>query len=501
MLHLTPIDLKRERTKALFIFVCEDRPIHTDALVAALVNRALAIEEFKGKKDQELTLYNLPECAADRVVFMGIGKAETLDAELLRQAAGKSLRRCRKMELTATGLVAPNAGACGIDEPDVLRALMEGACLGHHVFDRYKREKETKALERVDIFVPAAAVARYRHLRAEVETACDGTIMAREWVNLPSNAKPPLELAALIVRNAKAHGLAIEVLAEKDLRRKKMGALLAVAAGSSNPPAMVILRHRADRHAPVVLVGKGVTFDSGGINIKTGDTLADMKGDMAGAAAVAATLISAARLKLNQPLIGVIPLVENMVSGKSSRPGDIVATFSGKTVEIGNTDAEGRLILVDAMAYAEQRFRPEVMIDLATLTGACAVALGEKIAGVFSKDEALQTAIVASGRRTHERCWPMPLPSDYKELLKSSYADISNMPSTRYGGAISAALFLSEFVELKRWAHIDIAGPGFNKKEDAYCGPGGTGFGVRLLIDWLMSAENQRTPASKGRRG
>jgi len=385
-------------------------------------------------------------------------------------------------------LAAPDPAAACIEETDILRALMEGAFLGNHVFDRYKQEKETKPLARVYLVVPAASAARHRRLAADVQTVCGGTLLAREWVNLPSNDKPPLELAALIARGAKAHGLAVEVLSEKDLQRKKMGAMLAVAAGSSNRPAMVILRHKGgDRRPPVVLVGKGVTFDSGGINIKTGDSLPDMKGDMAGGAAVAAALIVAARLKLKRHLIGVIPLVENMVSGSSTRPGDIVTTFTGKTVEIGNTDAEGRLILIDAMAYAEWRFKPEVMIDLATLTGACVVALGERIAGVFAKDEALQAAIVAAGRRTHERCWPMPLPGDYKELLKSSYADINNMPNTRYGGAVTAALFLSEFVGTARWAHIDIAGPGFHKKEDAYCGPGGTGFGVRLLMDWLTS--------------
>ncbi len=292
------------------------------------------------------------------------------------------------------------------------------------------------------------------------------------------------------MREAKAWGLGAEVFTEKQLQQKKMGALLAVGAGSANRPALVVLHHKAgDRRPPVVLVGKGVTFDSGGINLKTGESLPDMKGDMAGAAAVAATLIAAAGLKLKRRLIGVIPLAENMVSGRSTRPGDIVKTFSGKTVEIGNTDAEGRLILIDAMAYAEWRFKPEVMIDVATLTGACVVALGEKIAGVFSKDEALQKGILLSGRRTHERCWPLPLPEDYKELLKSAYADIGNMPSTRYGAAISAALFLSEFVGKTRWAHIDIAGPAYHKKEDAYCGPGGTGFGVRLLMDWLMNLD------------
>ncbi len=488
MLHLTAIDLKRLKTKALFIPVCEDQRIHADPALAALVDRALALEEFKGKKDQEITLYQPPGCAAERVIFKGLGKAEGLDLEALRRAAGKSVKRCIQLGLPRMALAAPDPAAAGLDETGLLRAVMEGAFLGNHVFDRYKKEKENKPLTRVDILVPAAAAARHRRLAAEVLTVCGGTVMAREWVSLPSNAKPPEALAALIAREAKAQGLGVEVLAEKELRRKKMGALLAVAAGSSHRPAMVILRHKGrDRRPPVVLVGKGVTFDSGGINLKTGDSLRDMKGDMAGGAAVAAALITAARLKLKRHLIGVIPLVENMVSGSATRPGDIVTTFTGKSVEIGNTDAEGRLILIDAMAYAEWRFKPEVMIDLATLTGACVVALGEKIAGVFARDEALQAALVASGRRTHERCWPMPLPADYKELLKSSYADINNMPGSRYGGAITAALFLSEFVATARWAHIDIAGPGLHKKEEAYCGPGGTGFGVRLLMDWLMN--------------
>jgi leucyl aminopeptidase len=486
MLHLSAIDLKRQKTQTLCIPVCEDRRIHSDPLTSALADRALALAEFKGKKDQEVILHQPPECAADRVIFRGLGKTENLEPDRLRRMAGKCVKRCIALELPRLTVVAPDASAIGIEELDVLKALMEGAFLGNHLFDRYKQEREKKPLDRIDVLASSAAVARYRRLPAEVRTVCRAALTAREWVNLPSNEKPPEMFAQIIAREAKAHGLAVEVLSEKQLQQKKMGALLAVAAGSSQRPAMVVLRHQAaDRRPPVVLVGKGVTFDSGGINLKTGESLADMKGDMAGAAAVAATLIAAAGLKLKRRLIAVIPLVENMVSGRSTRPGDIVRTFSGKTVEIGNTDAEGRLILIDAMAYAEWRFKPEVMIDVATLTGACVVALGEKIAGVFAKDEALQGDIVASGRRTHERCWPLPLPEDYKEYLKSAYADIGNMPSTRYGGAISAALFLSEFVGKTRWAHIDIAGPGYHKKEDAYCGPGGTGFGVRLLMDWL----------------
>jgi len=210
-----------------------------------------------------------------------------------------------------------------------------------------------------------------------------------------------------------------------------------------------------------------------------------MKADMAGAAAVAGTMLAVAEQKPKQRIIGLTPLVENMPSGKATRPGDIVTSYAGKTVEIGNTDAEGRLILIDAMAYAIKKYKPDVMIDLATLTGACVVALGERMAAVFSPDEALSRAVVAAGQETFERCWPMPLPEDYKELLKSDLADISNMPSTRYGAAISAALFLSEFVGDTRWAHIDIAGPAFDKKGGDYRGPGGTGFGVRLLCSLI----------------
>jgi leucyl aminopeptidase len=210
-----------------------------------------------------------------------------------------------------------------------------------------------------------------------------------------------------------------------------------------------------------------------------------MKSDMSGAAAVAATLMAAAKLKTKTNIIGAIPIVENMPSGKATRPGDIIRSYAGKTIEIGNTDAEGRLILIDAISYVIKRYKPQLLIDLATLTGACVVALGDKIAGVFSNDDDLAAGIITSGEKTHERCWRMPLPEDYKELLKSDFADMNNISSTRTGGAITAALFLSEFAADTRWAHIDIAGPAYLKKESAYCGPGGTGFGVRLLSEIL----------------
>jgi leucyl aminopeptidase len=265
--------------------------------------------------------------------------------------------------------------------------------------------------------------------------------------------------------------------------------MLAVGAGSANKPRLVTLEYAPAKKArkTIVLVGKGVVFDSGGINLKPSASLDTMKTDMAGAAAVAATLITAARLKPDVRLVGVTPLVENMPSGQALRPGDIITSLSGKTIEVGNTDAEGRLILADAMTYAIKTFKPDVLVDMATLTGACVMALGEKVAGVFSRDEELSRTVIAAGQKTFERCWPMPMPEDYKALLKSDLADINNMSSTRYGGAITAALFLSEFAGDVPWAHIDIAGPARNSKATDYCPAGGSGFGVRLLLEMIGS--------------
>jgi leucyl aminopeptidase len=290
----------------------------------------------------------------------------------------------------------------------------------------------------------------------------------------------------MIRKAARKSGLKTSVKDERWLQQHQFGAMLAVAQGSNAKPRLVTLEY-APKNAKqtVVLVGKGVTFDSGGINLKPSGSIETMKMDMSGAAAVAGTMLAVARLKPGLKVVGVMPLVENMPSGTAIRPGDIIRSHAGKTVEIGNTDAEGRLILIDAMAWAIKAYKPHTMIDLATLTGACVVALGEKIAGVFSKDQQLADEIVASGKATHERCWQLPLPDDYKELLKNEFADLNNVSSGRWGGAITAALFLSEFVGDTRWAHIDIAGPAWSKKASDYCGAGGTGFGVRLLCDLL----------------
>jgi leucyl aminopeptidase len=486
MLQLKSADLKKQAIEVLAIPVCEDEDIHEDPLIKAVVQKALALKEFSGKKDEEVTLYDAPDIKARRVIMLGLGKAEKLDLEAWRCMAGRTVKSCIKKELTDLWFAVPEAAKIGPEMPAVLEAMQEGALLGNHIFHKYKAENKKTALRQIIFWATPRIVKDLRHLCSRVAVVCEGTCLARDWISTPSNEKTPEKFARSIVELAKKQRLKIQVLSESQLKQKKFEALLAVAAGSQCKPSLVLLEHKVPgAKKTVALVGKGVTFDSGGLNIKTGGSIADMKSDMSGAAAVAATLITAARLKTKVNLIGAIPIVENMPSGHATRPGDIIRSYAGKTIEIGNTDAEGRLILIDAMAYVLKRYKPQMLIDLATLTGACVVALGEKIAGVFSNDEHLAASIASAGEKTHERCWRMPLPDDYKELLKSDFADINNMPSSRWGSAITAALFLSEFVGDTRWAHIDIAGPAYLKKENAYCGPGGTGFGVRLLMELL----------------
>ena len=487
MLRLKAIDLKKQKFDTLIVPVCEDKKIHDDGVINAIIKKAFNFKEFKAEKGDELILYDLKDLNTKRVIFIGLGKLKKIDHETLRSICGAMVKRCIKADFEVIWIVVPEAAKLKMEMSETVEALMEGACLGNHLFDKYKKEKKKKPIKQINFLVKPDALSKLKRISPKVSTICAGTILAREWISTPSNEKTPEQFTRSIVAHARKHGLKTRVLREKDLKQNKFGALLAVAAGSRSKPSLVILEHKPPNAAKTLaLVGKGVTFDSGGLNIKTGGGMATMKSDMSGAAVVAATMVTLARLKTKSHVIGAIPIVENMPSGKATRPGDIVRSYDGKTIEIGNTDAEGRLILIDAMSYVVKKYKPQMMIDLATLTGACVVALGEKIAGVFAQDDALAKRIISSGEKTHERCWQMPMPDDYKELLKSDFADLNNMPSSRWGGAITAALFLSEFSGDTRWAHIDIAGPAYSKKGDSYCGPGGTGFGVRLLCHLIQ---------------
>jgi leucyl aminopeptidase len=487
MITFTSVSVHLSKMEMLAVPVSEDGILHDEPGVQALVARATALKEFSGEKDQQVTLHDPLESHIRRCLVLGMGPQKKLCAESFRTMAGKAVQAAINAKCRRLVVAVPLNKSLDMDPRTVITALLEGALLGNHRFDKYKKAPKQTPLTQIALLVPAPIARRFKALIEPLAAVCRATTMAREWVNTPSNDKVPAQLAKTLVAATKKQGIQTSVLDPAQLQKKKMGALMAVAVGSHHPPRLVEMRY-APKGAKktIVLVGKGVTFDTGGINLKPSTGLNTMKIDMSGAAAVAATMTAVKALKLKHRVVGVTPLVENMCSGSATRPGDIVTSFSGKTVEIGNTDAEGRLILIDAMAYAIKKYQPDVLIDMATLTGACMVALGDKIAGVFSPDDELAQAIVASGEATHERCWRMPLPDDYKTLLKSELADINNLASTRYGGAITAALFLSEFVGDTRWAHIDIAGPAFSTKAGAYCTAGATGFGVRLLCDLIQ---------------
>ncbi|MFO7965787.1 MAG: leucyl aminopeptidase [Desulfobacterales bacterium] len=486
MLQLTSRNLEKSTVENWIVPVCEDARIHENASVLSFIEKMGPFDEFAGKPEDEFILYEPGIGPARRVLLFGIGKQEDLNPESFRDMAGKAVKKCIRNRLKEALLVLPPPEKAPIPFDRMLTAAMEGACLGNHLFDAYKREKKLFPLKKIHVFIGSASPRKYNPAAYRTATICSQTLTAREWVSTPANDKRPEAFARDILNKARKAGLKSTVMDDKILKKEGFGAILAVAAGSTSKPRMIILEYRAPKaDKTLALVGKGVTFDSGGLNLKPSGSIEDMKSDMAGAATVAATLIAAAGLEPAINVVGVIPLVENMPSGGASRPGDIIRTYEGKTVEIGNTDAEGRLILIDALAWAVKTYHPDALIDVATLTGACAVALGEKIAGVFSFDDELAGRIITSGDNTHERCWRMPMPKDYKELLKSEFADIHNMSSSRFGGAIAAALFLSEFVGDARWAHIDIAGPAYAKKATDYCNAGGTGFGVRMLCDLL----------------
>lgn len=477
--------MSENQFEILVVPVCEDADIHPADFIPELIQQVKCLKEFKGAEGDLVVFFAPTGIRADQIMFVGIGKKEKTDTESFRKTCGKAIKKCIEKEISEVTFAVPFSGAIDIDPEAILEAMVEGAYLGNFQFVRFKKPKHP-SVQKIHFAAADHLVERCHAVAEKTRIVCDGTLLAREWVNTPSNLKRPEQFAKLIVHLAEKENLKTEILDVPELKKRKFGAMLAVAAGSEAGARLVVLEHcPANSSQTLALIGKGVTFDSGGINLKPQGSLEDMKMDMAGAAAVAATLITAARLQLPIRLIGVLPLVENMPSGTATRPGDIVESFSGKTIEINNTDAEGRLILADALSYAIQTYQPNVIADMATLTGACMVALGEKIAGIFSADARLSDGILAAGLKTNERCWQMPLPEDYKELLKSEVADICNITGSKWGGAITAALFLSEFAGSIPWIHIDIAGPAYAKKENAYCGAGGTGFGVRLFCNWI----------------
>ncbi len=367
------------------------------------------------------------------------------------------------------------------------QTFIEGVLLGNYSFDYYKAEKQ--ALKNLAINFYAENNKKLNSAINNARIIYEGIKFTKDLQNEPAEKLTPAVLSNRISAELKKAGVKIKIFNETEIQKRKMGGVMAVGKGSANPPRFLVLEYSGTiknkkAKKKIALVGKGVTFDSGGISIKPAADMWEMKADMSGAAVVAGTILSAAKAKLPVNLLGLIPTVENMVSGNSMRPGDIIITASGKSIEVDNTDAEGRIILADALDYASKQ-KPDAIIDLATLTGACVVALGEFVAGLFTKNDSFAENLYSSGISTHERVWRLPLWDDYNMLNKSEVADVKNLGG-RWGGAISAAKFLENFVDKKiPWAHLDIAGPAIAHNYNNYTKKFMTGFGVRLLIDYL----------------
>ncbi len=374
------------------------------------------------------------------------------------------------------------------------QTFIEGILLGNYSFDKYKADKKKPVNLAVFFYADNQKVLN-QAITAGINVM-EGVNFTKELQNEPGSMLTPDVLAKRIKKTLPEFGVKVTVFNEKEIKKRKMGGLLAVGSGSVNTPRFIIMEYNAaiknKKIRTVALVGKGVTFDSGGISIKPASNMGEMKADMSGAAVVAGTVLAAAKAKLPVNIVGIIPSAENMPSGSSMRPGDIVITASGKSIEVDNTDAEGRMILSDALNYAS-KLKPDVIIDLATLTGACVVALGEFVAGLFTKDDKLAEELYNKGLKTYDRLWRLPMWDDYNELIVSDVADVKNVGG-RWGGAITAAKFLEKFVDPKiSWAHLDIAGPAMANSHNNYTKKYMTGFGVRLLFDFLAYPSDKKS--------
>ena len=423
------------------------------------------------------------------MAFVGLGKAFEQSMDIYRRSGGKAYKIAQKMRAKKVAFFLPEHNTVPIF--DVIQAVAEGFRLASYKIDRYlTKDKHENYVRELEINLNEEPLSEYKQALVRAQEIAESVCLSRDLINEGPMELNPIRLAKIAEQTAKDSGLEIDILDEKKLKKENMRLLLAVASASSEaaPPRLIRLSYKPKKPSKrvIALVGKGVTFDTGGLDIKTADGMLDMKVDMSGAAAVLATMKAIAKLAPSVNVVGYMGCVENGVGPHAYHPGDILISRKGTTVEIANTDAEGRLVLADAINYAQERDKPDTLIDVATLTGACMVALGQKTAGIFSNDDALCQALILSGKNTGESFWRLPILKELKDVIKSPIADIKNC-GDRYGGSITAALFIEEFINPNvKWAHLDIAGPATTNKYHPYNSVGGVGFAVRTLVDFIM---------------
>jgi leucyl aminopeptidase len=425
--------------------------------------------------------------STQRILIAGIGKKEEFTNDTIRFVSGKIAQKAKELKLKEFTIIAPPSS---IIEPILsVSQIVEGCKMSLYKFEKYKSKKEN--------IIPdlTILISKSKKISNAIKTAdiiSEGVIYTKSIANLPPNECTPTTLANLAKSIAKKNNMKCNVISKIDLKKRGFGGITAVGQGSKNEPKLIILEHNRGpkNEKPIVLAGKAVTFDTGGISLKPGEKMDEMKFDKCGGCTVIGIMKAVSELKLPINLVGIIPSVENMPGGEAYRPGDIIKLYNGKTAEILNTDAEGRIILADALSYGEKQYSPKVIIDFATLTGACIIALGTNIAGMISNNEKLIGKIIESSKRTTEEIWNLPLNDDYMDMIKSDVADMKNVGVGRAAGTITAAAFLRNAIEKKPWIHIDIAGVAWTQiatKEKPYNPKGATGFGVRLILDYLQN--------------
>lgn len=452
------------------------------------VRKLLSGGDFMGKTGEVMIQRTMGALPFGRLLFVGLGKKEKFSIEAWRAAASRVAQASRSIRVQEFALTLELPPGLTMEKEDLVRASIEGAVLGLYRFEGYKKEKPQEPDPAEMILMPGGRVrGRLETIMGQTLSVCEAVKWVRDLVAQPANRLTPRLLAEQAVGMSKSVGLSCRVLDETEMRSLGMEGILGVASGSQEPPRLIVLEHgRGRKELPtVVLVGKGITFDSGGISLKPSEKMDRMKDDMAGGAAVMGTLQAAAKLGLPLHLVGIIPATENLPSGSAYKPGDVLVSMSGQSIEVTNTDAEGRVILADALTYG-LRFKPKLIVDLATLTGACVVALGDQIAGVMGTDDRALEELRKASLATGEDIWPLPLKEEYEELIKSEVADVKNSGG-REAGAIQGGLFLKKFVGDTPWVHLDIAGPVWTDKDRPYRPKGATGFGVRLLVEFLRS--------------
>ena len=488
-------DLEKYHGDCIVVGVFESRKLTRaakalDEVSKGYLTKVLDQGDMDGRANTTLLLHNVPVIGSKRVLLVGLGKEEEYAEKVFQEATRAVFKALHQTGVKDIGLCVADLIVKG---RDAAWSVLQSTLLAEesvYRFDRLKskREERQPSLQKI-IFLIGDEVATAETEQASQQGAAiaRGMNIAKDLGNLAPNICTPTYLAEQAGEMAKTYNLKLSVLEEKDMEALGMGALLAVARGSHQPAKLIVLEYCGQKNTekPVVLVGKGVTFDTGGISLKPAADLDEMKYDMGGAASVFGTLTAVAEMKLPINVTGIIPTTENMPGGNATKPGDIVTSLSGQTIEILNTDAEGRLILCDALAYAE-RYNPEVVIDIATLTGACVVALGHVVSGLMGTDEPLVQELLQAGEKVSDRAWQLPLGDEYQELLRSNFADMANIGG-RWGGAITAACFLSRFTRKYRWAHLDIAGTAWKSGKEK----GATGRPVPLLTQFLIDRAQQ----------